>query len=185
MEIVEVIKPLTSGRIGEEAATILVAVFDGLGNKLDSTSLHRAMEAQSKGKGVLESTSPDCFVLKLNYIPSPTLADIEKNTETENAKWRRRRIAQLRERDRDFCFYCHATMVRDEMTLEHLLPKNLKASNSALNMVLAHKLCNEQAQDFSIAEKVRIRERNLIKILLGFNSDIDRQLFLLERDLRI
>jgi len=83
-----------------------------------------------------------------------------------NAKRRRRRIARLRERDGDHCFYCLKPMKRTQMTLEHLLARNLGGNNSLTNMVLAHARCNERAGHLSVSEKVRIREQNLMNLML-------------------
>lgn len=119
-------------------------------------------------------------VFRLNYIPLQDAAQPETEKESENAKSKRKIVEKLRLRDGDFCFYCHALMLREEMTVEHLLPKHLKASDSALNMVLAHKICNEQAGNSSIAEKIRLRERNMISLLLRMKSDLERLRFLTE-----
>ncbi|MYM92578.1 HNH endonuclease [Duganella vulcania] len=183
MSKVQTMIPLAPSHPDKDAPVMMAQVFDGRGNAIGATTLARAIELESKGKGVLTSEPSDGMVLRLNYVPTPDPAEVKQNAETVKARWRRHRVAQLRKRDGDFCFYCHAIMNREEMTLEHLLPKSLKASDSALNMVLSHKLCNEQAQEFSIAEKVRMRERNLVKILRGFNSDMERQVFLRDRSL--
>jgi hypothetical protein len=58
-------------------------------------------------------------------------------------------------------------MTHEQMTLEHLLSRRLKASDSLENLVLAHRVCNENAGHLSIAEKVRIREQRLIDLLMN------------------
>ncbi|WP_156483649.1 HNH endonuclease [Azotobacter vinelandii] len=88
-----------------------------------------------------------------------------------NAKRRRRRIARLRERDGDHCFYCLKPMRRTQMTLEHLLARNLGGSSALTNMVLAHARCNERAGHLSVSEKIRIREQNLMKLILKSRED--------------
>lgn len=65
-----------------------------------------------------------------------------------------------------------------DATIEHLLARHLKASDSVANKVLAHQLCNELADDLPIAEKVRLRERNLIRRLASLDSDEARRQFL-------
>lgn len=125
------------------------------------TSPERAAQIVAKGKGDLQQDAEGRVWLQLRYTPQPT--EVPPRTGGTQAKWRRKTIAAIRRRDGDDCFYCLESMSREEMTLEHLLPRSLKGSDSAKNLVLAHKCCNGKAGDLSIAEKVRLRERQLLK----------------------
>jgi len=59
----------------------------------------------------------------------------------------------LLERDGSNCFYCGHPL-HDDVTLEHLIPLNSGGTNLLSNMVLAHKMCNHNAGNKTIHEKV-------------------------------
>ena len=63
---------------------------------------------------------------------------------------------KLTERDGDDCWYC-GTALGDDRTLEHLLPQSKGGSDVPENLVLAHRACNQEAADMSIAAKVELR----------------------------
>lgn len=125
------------------------------------TSPERAAQIAAKGKGDLQQDTEGRVWLQLRYTPQPT--EVPPRRGGKQAKWRRKTIAAIRRRDGDDCFYCLERLSREEMTLEHLLSKSLKGSDSTKNLVIAHKDCNDKAGNLSIAEKVRLRERQLLK----------------------
>ena len=58
-----------------------------------------------------------------------------------------------------FCAYCGATLTEDEATIEHVLPISKGGADSADNMVIACRKCNQLAKDYSITQKLRkVRE---------------------------
>lgn len=141
-----------------------VLVRDRDGTRYNSTTMERALKAEAKSNGRIMKDSWGKTWLVLNNAPSPSNST-PPSTEPTNAKRRRRRVARLRERDGDHCFYCLRFMGREQMTIEHLLPQKLKGSDSLQNLVLAHAHCNELAGHLSIAEKVRFREQHLVERL--------------------
>lgn len=66
-------------------------------------------------------------------------------------------IAQLLERDGKFCWYCGLSL-RDDITLEHLIPKSQQGGNSLDNIVLAHWFCNNKAGTRPLAAKLKMKE---------------------------
>lgn len=141
-----------------------VLVRDHEGTRYNSTTMKRALKAEAKNNGRIMNDSWGKTWLVLNNVPNPCHST-PPPTELTNAKRRRRRIARIRERDGDHCFYCLRVMSREQMTIEHLLPQKLKGSDSLQNLVLAHARCNELAGHLSIAEKVRLREQHLAERL--------------------
>lgn len=65
----------------------------------------------------------------------------------------------LLDRDGDACFFCGTTMPGDDMTIEHLLSLCHGGPNRLENMVLAHELCNQRADNLPVIEKILMRER--------------------------
>lgn len=141
-----------------------IPVLAANGQVLEPTSIKSAIRRVRQGKGVwcLHDDAPG---LRLNHVPEPSLpnpprAEV-KPTTTKSAKRRRRRIAALRRRDGDACFFCHAQMDREEMTIEHLLAAEVYPGFHLSNLVLAHARCNEAAGHLSVMEKVQVREASL------------------------
>lgn len=167
--------PISYASITRQA---MVRVCDDAGNWLSDTTMERASSVQNRGQGMLCLDESGNLFLRLHHLATPpSVPEAGATASSGAARRRRHRIANIRKRDGDHCFYCHKVMDREDMTLEHLLPQHLKASESALNMVLAHKRCNEQAGDLSVAEKVRLREKHLIGLILAL-EDNERQHFL-------
>mgnify|MGYP000005565171 CR=1 FL=1 len=160
----------------------LVQVFDPMGTQYPSTSWQRAEELvlsnraewmPGRGKGELSA-------LQLTYVPFMIVAQVDPTQdqmgETKSARARRHNVATLRKRDGDLCFYCLNEMTREEMTREHLLASHTGGSDRNENLVLAHARCNKAVGHLSIAEKVRVRERNLARILLTAGPDFTHRL---------
>lgn len=70
-------------------------------------------------------------------------------------------IISIKKRDGEGCFYCPKPFTEDDRpTIEHLLALGCGGNNTIANLALAHESCNKEADCLSVAEKVRIRERN-------------------------
>lgn len=164
----------------------LVRVFDPMGTQYPSTSWHRAEELvlsnraewmPGEGGGGGERAT-----LQLTYVPFMIVAQVDPDQdqdqvrEAKSARARRHNVATLRKRDGDLCFYCLKQMAREEMTREHLLALHTGGSDRNENLVLTHAQCNEAAGHLSTAEKVRVRERNLARILLTAGPDFTHRL---------
>jgi len=63
--------------------------------------------------------------------------------------------ALLLQRDGTDCFYCGHSLGED-ITLEHLIALSSGGKNSLSNMVLSHKNCNQNVNNISINEKVKL-----------------------------
>ena len=68
-------------------------------------------------------------------------------------------VQTLMKRDGEECWFCGKPMDVDSATIEHLLNISNGGNNHINNLVLAHEKCNQQARNYGIAEKVRLRER--------------------------
>lgn len=71
-------------------------------------------------------------------------------------------IKTLIERDGNVCWYCghpFAEQGPKQRTREHLVSITQKGPDNLANQVLAHQDCNLEAENLSVAEKVRIREQ--------------------------
>lgn len=74
-------------------------------------------------------------------------------------------IRTIRERDGDGCFFCHELVEVEDESVEHLVPITHGGPDHIANMVLAHKKpCNEKAGHLSVMEKIRLREKNALRI---------------------
>lgn len=71
--------------------------------------------------------------------------------------------AYLLKRDGSSCFFCGQPL-GDDITVEHLISLVSGGSNTLGNMVLSHQVCNLQAHNKTIVEKVnfvlRLRNKN-------------------------
>lgn len=83
----------------------------------------------------------------------------------KTAKWKRRRIALLIERDGDACWLCtrplsrHSTRPGRRISLEHLTPRATGGGDGLDNLVLCHAACNRHLRDHLAEKKRRIREK--------------------------
>lgn len=64
--------------------------------------------------------------------------------------------AALRNRDGDICFYCLLPMQEEEMTVEHLIPRQIGGPDHIDNLVLAHEKCNMAAGKKPLKEKIEV-----------------------------
>ncbi len=160
----------------------LVRVFDPMGTQYPSTSWQRADELvlSNRAEWMPGGGEGELSALQLTYVPFMVVAqadpDQDQVRETKSARARRHNIATLRKRDGDLCFYCLKEMAREEMTREHLLALHTGGSDRNENLVLTHARCNEAAGHLSTAEKVRVRERNLARILLTASPNFTHRL---------
>jgi len=158
----------------------LVRVFDPMGTQYPSTSWQRAEELVLSNRAEWLPGGGELSALQLTYVPFMVVAqadpDQDQVRETKSARARRHNIATLRKRDGDLCFYCLKEIAREEMTREHLLALHTGGSDRNENLVLTHARCNEAAGHLSTAEKVRVRERNLARILLTADPDVTQRL---------
>lgn len=160
----------------------LVRVIDPMGTQYPSTSWQRAEQLvlSNRAEWMPGEGKGERATLQLTYVPFMVVAradpDQDQVKETKSARARRYNIALLRKRDGDLCFYCLKEMAREEMTREHLLALHTGGSDRNENLVLTHARCNEAAGHLSTAEKVRVRERNLARILLTAGPDFTHRL---------
>lgn len=70
----------------------------------------------------------------------------------------RTRLALL-ERDGRDCFFCSTTMPDDDITIEHLVSLHKGGPNHMDNLVLAHRACNQKADNLPLVRKIRLREQ--------------------------
>ena len=66
-------------------------------------------------------------------------------------------LDELLERDGTLCWFCDQYMEIDNLSVEHLLPKSIKAGNCRENLCLAHKSCNSMAANKPLVEKIELR----------------------------
>ncbi len=159
-----------------------VRVFDPMGTQYPSTSWHRAEELvlSNRAEWMPGEGGGERATLQLTYVPFMVVAQVDPDqdqvSETKSARARRHNVATLRKRDGDLCFYCLKEMAREEITREHLLALHTGGSDRNENLVLTHARCNEAAGHLSTAEKIRVRERNLARILLTAGPDFTHRL---------
>ncbi|AXA67748.1 HNH endonuclease [Pseudomonas oryzihabitans] len=162
----------------------LVRVFDPMGTQYPSTSWQRAEELvlSNRAEWMPGGGEGELSALQLTYVPFMFVSQADPDQDqvrvTKSARARRHNIATLRKRDGDLCFYCLKEIAREEMTREHLLALHTGGSDRNENLVLTHARCNEAAGHLSTAEKVRVRERNLARILLTAGPDVTQRLLL-------
>ncbi|MGF7243936.1 5-methylcytosine-specific restriction endonuclease McrA [Pseudomonas oryzihabitans] len=160
----------------------LVRVFDPMGTQYPNTSWQRAEELVliNRAEWMPGGGTGERATLQLTYVPFMVVAradpDQDQARETKSARARRHNVATLRKRDGDLCFYCLKEMAREEITREHLLALHTGGSDRNENLVLTHARCNEAAGHLSTAEKIRVRERNLARILLTAGPDFTHRL---------
>lgn len=65
----------------------------------------------------------------------------------------------LLERDGPACFYCGHEMQEHEMTLEHLVSRQVGGPNHLDNMALCHDLCNQKASALPLKQKIELRSK--------------------------
>lgn len=73
-----------------------------------------------------------------------------------------KRIA-LMDRDGDLCFYCSKPL-RDDATIEHLVPQSAGGTHALSNLVLAHYACNCEAKNLPLNEKVELAIKKRCKV---------------------
>lgn len=73
---------------------------------------------------------------------------------------RRAIVEKLLHRDGPECFFCGKRM-KDDISVEHLLSRSKGGSNHLDNLVLAHILCNSEASNRAIVDKIKMREMKI------------------------
>ena len=68
-------------------------------------------------------------------------------------KYRSKAVQRLLERDGDCCLFCGLPL-GDDITVEHLIAKTKGGNNSIENMALAHEVCNHEAGDMGLVDKI-------------------------------
>ena len=69
---------------------------------------------------------------------------------------RHKKKAALLERDGNACFFCLGPMEdEEEITIEHLVAKVRGGPDHTDNLALAHKACNQEANNLPLMEKIR------------------------------
>jgi hypothetical protein len=83
----------------------------------------------------------------------------------KTAKWKRRRIGLLMERDGQGCWLCTrplnsaSTRPGRRISLEHLTPRCTGGGDGLDNLVLCHDSCNRHLRDHPADKKRKIREK--------------------------
>jgi hypothetical protein len=67
----------------------------------------------------------------------------------------------LLDRDGRECFFCLGEMPNEDMTVEHLVPIHKGGPNHQDNMALAHRACNQKADNLPLMAKIKMRESAL------------------------
>jgi hypothetical protein len=88
------------------------------------------------------------------------LPDTQEEADTAKRANRVRASRSIRERllkrDGGDCWFCGEQM-GDDCTIEHLIPRAAGGTNSLVNLALAHRLCNQKAEDWPLARKLELR----------------------------
>jgi 5-methylcytosine-specific restriction endonuclease McrA len=66
-------------------------------------------------------------------------ARILKQTEPTSPKWAR---AQIIERDKSMCYWCHTTVAPEDLHIDHVVPIAKGGSDDGSNVAVTHRLCN-------------------------------------------
>jgi len=74
--------------------------------------------------------------------------------------------ATLRQRDGDTCFYCHQVVAVEDESVEHLVALTAGGPDHLANMALACRPCNLEAGHLSLMDKLRLREKYMVRGLL-------------------
>ena len=83
----------------------------------------------------------------------------------KTAKWKRARMAELRERDGPLCWLCDLAIPAApkkqgrRASIEHLVARILGGSDTFDNLVLCHDSCNRHLGDRPVEKKRKIREK--------------------------
>lgn len=134
------------------------------GQALAATTLTRATKLLSKGRARWEGDSDQSCLRLLSEPLSPPLEEPSPESQDKEAgRKRRKKVAALRRRDGDDCFFCIRPMERENMTLEHLLSRRDGGTDCYANLVLACRPCNHAAGHLAVIEKVKLRERALLQ----------------------
>jgi len=81
------------------------------------------------------------------------------------AKWKRARIAELKERDGPRCWLCDLGIPANpkkqgrRASIEHLQARCHDGGDALENLVLCHDSCNRHLRDRSVEQKLRMREK--------------------------
>lgn len=84
---------------------------------------------------------------------------------------RRQLVEAVLDRDGDDCFFCGRPM-GDDVTIEHLVPKNSGGPDHAANIVLAHRACNHAAGHLHVVGKIGLRDALKSKAMLAEALDV-------------
>jgi len=76
---------------------------------------------------------------------------------------RHKKKAALMERDGNACFFCLRPMEEEEITIEHLVAKVRGGPDHTDNLALAHRRCNQGANNIPLMEKIKIHVQAQIK----------------------
>ena len=71
---------------------------------------------------------------------------------------------EIIKRDGTTCFYC-GRLLKDDITLEHLIPLTAGGLNNLSNMVLAHENCNSKMNHKPLVEKVNYALKTRVEFL--------------------
>lgn len=114
----------------------------------------------SSKRGRISIVGPDGQRVAAAFCKDPESQPEESGGRTCQPNKRKRLTlrARLIERDGLECFYC-GTAIDGVATIEHLLSRAHHGPNHLANLALAHRPCNEKANDLSVVEKVKLREK--------------------------
>lgn len=94
------------------------------------------------------------------FLDGESLPDTQEEADTSKRANRIKASQSIRtkllKRDGDGCWFCGVPMGED-CTIEHLIPRVAGGTNSIVNLALAHRLCNQRADDWPLARKLELR----------------------------
>lgn len=94
------------------------------------------------------------------FLDGDSLPDTQDEADTSKRVNRVRQSQSIRKsllkRDGDACWFCGDAM-GDDCTIEHLIPRVAGGTNALVNLALAHRLCNQRADDWPLARKLELR----------------------------
>lgn len=65
-------------------------------------------------------------------------------------------MKSLLKRDGDECWFCGGPL-KNDITIEHLVPRSVGGGNDLKNLVLAHSECNQLAADMDMNRKIEFK----------------------------
>jgi hypothetical protein len=113
----------------------------------------------AKENGLLTYMGGSCSHYQA-FLDGDDLPDTQEEADTAKRAGKIQRSQSIREkllkRDGDECWFCGKSLGADA-TIEHLIPRVAGGTNALVNLALAHRLCNQKADDWPLARKLELR----------------------------